>query len=301
MDIVSKAINEILKTNIKPGMILHYKNQKLRADEYIYAYYHAIETILGEKTSLIETVYSVAVYSDNAKLCTGKLMIDLPTKMVERKEGDFSYDSEEKSDTNTYHTRKLLAKINSNLKQCKGISLALISKDEDGAHHQNVLFIYEDSIGKITFAVYEPGGQVELDTLPLIEYIAEKYAKTYNVETRVISHEISCHYGMQSYYDQVGYCVMWSLLWLYIVFMLIQDERCTTEGAIDQAEHLIISYANRPGKDHGKFLYKIVVNFGMYIAQKHMEIMRKYETEKEYNTFIKYFEIYLDGAKEWRS
>lgn len=164
------------------------------------------------------------------------------------------------------------------------INLGLIFKGMSYGHQNSMIMLYESSTRTISAYLYDPHGSgpgMKYNDMAfhglneLFKYIDmdERIEKVKFIDKRTVS----CPIGMQSISDEsggVGYCVMYSLLWLFLIIRLQRDKSIVNETVTGEHISLIeretISQLKKKSpssglKSQGKYFRSFITKFAFEI------------------------------------
>lgn len=261
------------------------KTYDIPYDKYVFSLYQIAQGISTQKhrEGMVEIMYDDVLNRIPEKLrgtfilnkssCVSLLNIKLYDKTVLFGDTYISY-----ADVKDYKFILFVKDILARLERCGAFATIAVNLQFKFPHsgHRNIIFI-EQTDKLIAFNYYEPYGLLQLSSsgieefLESLEIVAESLTKK---EIKINIKEATCPTGMQSVtrkYD-VGYCIMFSLLWMYAVFSVVMQNIAAgsytpTSFWIQRVEEYFLSRF----KNNQRELYNIVVGYAATVFVRYIE------------------------------
>lgn len=256
---------------------------KVSQNDFIWAAYQSIETLTEQYPKkypgLIELVYFLT-YS-NYQFCTGR--VDYTNNnnlsLLKTESGIYRvFDDKTKKHTNEF--KKFGAEFLKRIRNtpCPFTTLFFgisnIQGDPDKHQsHQNIIIIFKDE-EKIHLSVYDPHGsqyysEIQKAADNFLIQLRDLYPDIFVISPRVT---VSCPIGLQAYAnDDFGYCVVFSLFWLYcVLYISSKSNNGLNLNNIHFVEKFMIFYAKKPKK-----LFNMTIKFSIYLINSYIELLTK--------------------------
>lgn len=302
---IKSIIDSLLKVHI-PEEFRYIKDNKSYTFtdwQYVWTYYQAYKSVIDgyDMPSFIETIYKMASGNDIDKMCTGQFRINSDGQMITQ---SFVFQYE----TDTKYFNDFLDEFHKRLNtaDCKFTSLSINYQDTQKLlGHHNMLLIYRDIEYKKNYMfLYEPHGSFKSslkmydDINKFISFLEHKYNEKYGefplyfTSLEEISEDISQRSGIQGIIEEyrfgIGYCVMYSYFWLYLILSCYNK---TKEDPL----MLIIYIEKTLLKNYtGNQLKKIIVSFAIKLVNFYLQNTNQQyilddlnkEVDERFNEFI---------------
>lgn len=197
-------------------------------DKYVLLLFETIliynNTNVGQRMDGLTKFLYNKVTNKRKEICSYVLQIFPEKKKIEYTEIRENKSRVEKSIQYNEDFSTLSNLIYKRAKKCQFTAISVDIYTESSAHRNVVLCEYDNSSKKVMLNYYEPHGTLKgfSKKYGIID-ILDKLKKDSNGFINYNYNNIACPYGIQSelYGLDIGYCVMFSFLWIYIVLEII--------------------------------------------------------------------------------
>jgi hypothetical protein len=280
---VKEVVDETANINLYKGgkISLPSTDVKLSPEKYIWLMYQAVDNMSIENNKTYPNMIELLFYitSSTNQHCTGTI--------------NFYYDSMElgletsprfKIKDNNKFTDKFTDFVGEFAKRvresnCPFTSLSVILSWDNNAH-ANILLAFKDKdSNKIFLVLYDPHGSKLDSSIRKTSNALLKSIKECDSNFVVLSRKnISCPIGQQSYAnDTMGYCVMFSLFWLYCVLKISKKSNYQIDiNNIKYIEKSIIrNTSSSRGLTKKPSLWNTILNFSMFLSNEYIGLLSK--------------------------
>jgi hypothetical protein len=201
----------------------------------------------------------------------------------------------------SYKNRKDLEKIKcpkffdtleEKTRTCKIVMIPLVVAVKAGPSHQTLIFMYRGGDKKIIMGGYDPQGfKADHAMSNLFARFLDGVESTFN-DMEIGAHIYNLHLGpacpigLQTVSgDRIGFCIMWSYLWLYLVGKAVSDipklKPKDFMEIITNIEKYTVDYTYRvPGLTLQMLIYNFSVQvYNNYMHLHHGKIVKDFESE----------------------
>ena len=261
---------------------VYYRGYQIPVFEYVYSRYQAIRAVLFKQDLTLSGFLEEEIFGKKKTLATGRIIIN--NKFLNIRNIICDYTSEDPR----YNV--FLDRLHKRLLEYGLLAIETSIKVGKLSHSNMLLFYRNPDTDRVTVIRYEPNGvfsphKVIDNTLTnFLTILKERYTDRYGILEEVTGSSVSCPVGPQglSLTGKVGYCVMFSLLWLYVLMILIKEDM--VQGEYDDIEELTKSIDNiilESTMDED--LNIIILNFANYVC----DTVDKYISEEQRESFEK--------------
>lgn len=266
-----------IKTRLSSSVVDNTKRINLDYDRYAHVMYQAVLQFFGKKNNSLafsRYIYESILQNNKADICTYDIVIYPMSRLVEY--GDDSTRARygpkrNKIDDSKYMT-DFYEYILEKTKPCRFSVIFVTLVFPNGGAHADMIFVENllDTENTIVFNYYEPHGYEKLiGEFEMLDFLEDLQKASNNVI--YVEYKLTEELGSQLYSkDDTGYCVMFSLFWIYVVlnivmYNLINNTYEVSVLWIDKVEKYYIE------KMESKKLYEIVVTFAIELFNNTIE------------------------------
>lgn len=244
--------------------------------EYVYFYYQTYESGGASDTAMVSVVFNLATDKFLEESNFSEIRLDIDGRRVVW--GKYEFDNEPKSfDPVANHMYACVSKSN--------IYVMNVNVRYNGKWHRNlVIFSGDDS--KIYAYLYEPNGNftnhkdyvIQKMHVGVTEFLKVLSSRLENVSLEIVDNDKTCPVGLQlKSKEKYGLCVMFTYLWMYVVFKLVHHN-VSLNDAIGKAEEAIIAALTE------KHIVSTVFNFALHLVDKYMTLEQYNPTARIWRT-----------------
>lgn len=279
---------------------LQFEGVPVRSDKYVYAFYQSIYNLVrnGLVSSSIPEILHKNIFNtdSNIKFNTITLYLRYDNMRFDHKKS-FNYKK------NPGMFSYTLKKIKTNLDKANFLFIHLDVQIGGGqGAHANTFLLYTNPVTGVTRGVlYEPhGATVEKGeewknkVSEFLQYLTDTYNKEFKTNMIFTGRASSCPAGIQSMIrgieepvEEIGYCLMFSYFWMYMVMSSLKDLQGMVSPyiIIRNTENAILS---SPLMGRGTDIYNTIVSFGIYCYENYFADIQQLNPEA-YREFSKDF------------
>lgn len=263
------------KLKIKIGSNVY----EVNLQDYIFMLYQSIERVsFNHRAGDINwPSFMSIIYNNTLKthytFHIGEIFFEFYPTVTYIIKDDIRYDVADKTFLVDY-LKDLLDVIKNFSVKYSSISLSFTIFDSNGnkiKSHRNMLIFQYDTKLKIYW--YEPAGDVpDQKLLKVLKYVVDILKFKLNQDTELLTPGfISCPRGLQTV-SNIPYCVMFSYLWLYCCFLILERNINTDmETWVSDIEKYMLKYVNNDIVKLDKliigFAYKMIKDFFIYSSK----------------------------------
>lgn len=193
--------------------------------------------------------------------------------------------------------KTLIQFIQKKMEKCRFAAFPITLTIKDRGLHRNIIFaerVEDGKESKIVLNYYEPHGSAQQHIRSSVTTILENLEKYSEGEIIYNYAGVSCLQGAQtlSAPADIGYCIMFSLLWIYIVFSVVayNINKGSYVPSIEWISKIEKYYTSQLGK---KEIYGTVVSFAEKVFNRY--IHKNYNTPEVRELFDQHFDEYINN------
>ena len=285
-------------SGIAGGFTVPYVEKPVPTDVYIYAMYQSILSMHKDNPvkypSMLELIYYISHASQQH--CTGMIFYDSfkGTLKTSRKEFLISSGTDPSPDMVAF-TQEMVRRLTDGNCGFNSIDLGFSFRNKDGkksGHANLILMNLDTNTNTIYLSLYEPHGA------QVAEYISQHTNNLMNViaasvpNIRIVPRTvISDPRGLQAQAcDRVGYCVVFSLLWLFTVLNVsVKTRHPLSLSEISYIEPALTNLLRTPSN-----IMKLAKNFAALLYNQYITLITRGGNEKFHDIYQDHFYDLLD-------